>query len=139
MTSLEGRTTLLFKTRTAPGFTPDSITLEDDQERPGKGQIICSLCRAIITEDVYAVNINGSHAHVFVNPQGLVFEVGCFSKAENITGLGPVTEEFTWFPGYFWQTALCTACRTQLGWIYSGSESGAVSFFGFILDRLIRE
>ncbi|WP_045214695.1 cereblon family protein [Desulfonatronovibrio magnus] len=99
--------------------------------------ILCLSCKAPITKESEAVRINDSHRHVFVNPHGLVFEVGCYGNAGNVLCVGQITSEFTWFPGYSWQAVSCALCLTHLGWVYylDGNEA----FFGFILDRLARQ
>ena len=115
-------------------FTPEAEVTDETSSDSPENRLVCSYCRTHITWKEAATRINGSHKHVFVNPAGLVFEVGCFSRAVNLSGLGPVTSEFTWFPGYSWQTVLCSNCHSQMGWIYH-SHDGSV-FFGLILDRL---
>ena len=75
----------------------------------------------------------GAHAHCFVNPHGQVFEIGCFARAPGCRALGPATTDWTWFPGWAWQVALCAACGRHLGWCYR-RQGGR--FFGLILDRL---
>jgi hypothetical protein len=98
--------------------------------------LVCRACRSRITRRDLGMEINGRHRHVFFNPEGLVFELGCFASARNLTAAGPETGEFTWFPGYRWQVVLCTGCSSQLGWRYVGDDGG---FFGLILKALLEE
>jgi len=100
------------------------------------GVLVCRACRSRITRRELGMEINGRQRHVFFNPQGLVFELGSFASARNLTPTGPETDEFTWFPGYRWQVVLCTGCSTQLGWRYVGDHGG---FFGLILKTLMEE
>lgn len=117
------------------GFSPDPETTDITQTRHPREPLLCSTCLTRITWKDASAIINGAHKHVFVNPAGLVFEVGCFYQAVNLSGLDPVTSEFTWFPGYSWQTVLCSTCNSQMGWIYHASDASV--FFGLILDRLV--
>ena len=123
----------------SPGGTgPDGRPIEglDPVEAEIGGVLVCRACRSRITRRDLGMEINGRHRHVFFNPDGLVFELGCFASAKNLSPAGPETGEFTWFPGYRWQVVLCTGCSTQLGWRYVGDEGG---FFGLILKALMEE
>jgi hypothetical protein len=100
------------------------------------GVLVCKVCRSKITRRNLGMEVNGSHRHVFFNPHGQVFELGCFASAKNILPTGPKTSEFTWFSGFDWQVVACTGCITQLGWRYTGPHGG---FFGLILSSLIEE
>lgn len=107
-------------------------SVEDDGD---DGQrIYCAQCRAPVTHRRARTSIGGSHEHVFRNPHGLEFHIGCFGTARGCAASGPATDEWTWFPGYSWQFAMCAACGIHLGWRYR-SRSGD-SFFGLILARL---
>lgn len=100
------------------------------------GVLVCRACRSRITRPDLGMEINGAHRHVFFNPDGLVFELGCFASARNLTPMGPETGAYTWFPGYRWQVVRCTGCASQLGWRYMGEDGG---FFGLILKALLEE
>ena len=80
------------------------------------------------------VAVAGAHRHVFANPQGHVFEIGCFAAAPGCAAVGPPSSDFSWFPGTLWQVVICVACGLHLGWCYTQSDGG--TFFGLILDRL---
>ncbi|MGE4535830.1 MAG: cereblon family protein [Desulfovibrio sp.] len=95
----------------------------------------CIACRAPITSESRRITVAGDHRHVFANPYGHIFEIGCFSAAPGCLGAGPVTSDFSWFPGTRWQTVLCTVCRLHLGWRYVPVSGGF--FFGLILNRLV--
>lgn len=97
--------------------------------------ILCRNCRKVITSHRYIIDVNGHHRHVFNNPEGIVFEIGCFSSAEGCINHGTPTLEFTWFSGYTWRFSNCSNCLMHLGWQYQ--SFGKSSFWGLILTHLI--
>jgi hypothetical protein len=97
--------------------------------------IVCRQCRQSIARPSDGIAVNGAHRHVFANPHGLVFEIGCFRAATGCGVVGPASDEFTWFAGYLWQTLLCTGCLSHLGWSFSAGSGDL--FFGLIPDQLI--
>jgi hypothetical protein len=106
-------------------------------EKPGKeSYLLCQQCRQIITSISEMIEVSGCHQHTFANPEGIIFEIGCFKKAWGCGYVGPATEEFTWFKGFHWKVAVCSHCLIYLGWLYIAS--GNESFHGLILDRLVR-
>ncbi|MEW6521328.1 MAG: cereblon family protein [Thermodesulfobacteriota bacterium] len=96
----------------------------------------CRFCRAKITTAARMIEVNGSHRHVFANPQGKVFEIGCFSQAPGCMNHGQPTAACTWFAGCTWRFSLCVSCFSHLGWQYQSPLTG--SFFGLILANLLR-
>ncbi|GAB4335496.1 MAG: hypothetical protein Kow0089_05240 [Desulfobulbaceae bacterium] len=88
----------------------------------------------MITTAGQAVSRNERHEHTFFNPAGIIYEIRCFAAAPGCRVHGRPTGEFTWFPGYTWQYALCATCGDHLGWYFSSGESG---FFGLISPKLI--
>ncbi|QJB56068.1 cereblon family protein [Pseudodesulfovibrio sp. zrk46] len=102
----------------------------------GGRKLVCKLCHSVITRPDLAMEVDGKHRHVFFNPHGYVFELGCFASAKNITPSGPKTDEFTWFPGYTWQVVACSHCASLLGWRYTGDNGG---FYGLITTALIEK
>jgi hypothetical protein len=79
-----------------------------------------------------------------------VYRIGCFRQARGCAQAGEFTEEYSWFPGRAWRYALCSGCRTHLGWAFraAGSAPGGTAsaggaggteaeFYGLILDRLV--
>lgn len=125
----------MYRQELHPGRVFEAQTRDEPRTILPRKALLCSTCRIKITWKEASVEINGSHRHVFVNPAGLVFEVGCFCQAENLSGIGPVTSEFTWFPGCSWQTLICSNCHFQLGWSYQPRDKSM--FFGLILERLV--
>ena len=97
-------------------------------------RIVCRFCRNYITAARAKIEMRGRHTHVFANPAGVVFEVGCFSIAPGCRNQGEMSAEFSWFSGYDWRFSLCSQCRAHLGWYFqSGTGNG---FYGLILGHL---
>lgn len=96
--------------------------------------ILCRNCYYTITKPQERIEIDTAHRHTFANPNGHVFEIGCFRNADGCAVTGIKTNEFTWFPGYTWQIGVCRRCSIHLGWRF---QSTAGHFYGLILERLI--
>ena len=96
--------------------------------------IRCVVCGHVITHETEQISINGAHRHVFANPYGLVFETICYKRAMGCVVTGQASDEFSWFPGYQWQVALCGGCFNHLGWRFI---SNTTTFFCLISDQLI--
>ncbi|MCK5515540.1 MAG: hypothetical protein KAI39_01600 [Desulfobulbaceae bacterium] len=115
----------------------DVITPVGQQENEEKIRsdeaLFCRSCLNQITRREEAIRINGSHAHTFFNPEGIVFELGCFREAPGCLSMGEATSDFTWFAGSVWRFVLCRNCGVHLGWFYEMKESG---FYGLIFSRL---
>ncbi|WP_291318678.1 cereblon family protein [Desulfonatronospira sp.] len=126
---------LLLREKTGKDFSPGTTSLEENRRFQGRPNLLCYGCLSRITSQEAGISINGNQKHVFVNPHGLVFQVGCFSWAVNCLGTGPSTAEFSWFPGFTWQIAVCISCLMHLGWRYSSGDSN--EFYGLIMDRLV--
>lgn len=107
-------------------------SMDDNDQR----KIICANCKTIITSVKDKMEISSKHQHTFYNPQGYVYNIRCYKKAPGCMQYGYKTSEFTWFPGYAWQIALCSNCNIHLGWKY---DSGSSTFYGLIFDKLIEE
>ncbi|PKN34845.1 MAG: hypothetical protein CVU61_05630 [Deltaproteobacteria bacterium HGW-Deltaproteobacteria-19] len=107
---------------------------EDQEER--QDPLRCKACGNEITEADFGIHRHGRFEHTFDNPAGYTFRLGCFSKAWNCILHGVPTHAFTWFPGFRWRFCSCGRCGLHLGWHY---DSGAESFFGLILDNLVRQ
>lgn len=121
---------------TDPERTGEPEHFPEDETGHGGRKLVCKLCRTVITRRDLGMEVDGSHTHVFFNPHGYVFELGCFASAKNIVPSGPKTDEFTWFPGYTWQAVGCSGCQSLLGWRYTGRSGG---FYGLILSALTEE
>ncbi len=121
-----------FREGTAPHAVPENL----QKEAVKKGRyLLCRQCLQVITQESEQIEMAGAHRHTFANPHGIVFEIGCFRTAAGCGFTGPPTDEFTWFKGFVWRVAFCSACQTHLGWLFT--SSGNKQFLGLILDRLI--
>ena len=115
----------------------------DPQKEPGQDLelvegseqwLVCVHCGRGITQPPSRISIDGGYKHTFANPHGIVFEIGCFTKAVGCLPIGEASDEFSWFRGYKWRIVICAGCSTHLGWRF---ESGlGDNFYGLILDRL---
>ncbi len=110
------------------------VNLEEGFLLEEEGMIVCKACGNRITTIESIITVDGSHRHVFTNPEGLTFEIGCFSSAEGCLVSGIPTLQYTWFAGFSWNYAHCSACLVHLGWFYQKIDK---SFFGLILDRIV--
>jgi len=97
----------------------------------------CRTCGWAVTSEDQRTAVNGRHNHVFFNPHGQVFEIGCFAQAPGAIPASPSSAEFSWFPGLVWQVAVCAACQVPLGWRFRDVQDSG--FFGLILDRLRKD
>ena len=117
-----------------PGRTPQDAP-EDTTAVADERRVLCRECLHPVTREEDRTEIHGAHQHTFANPSGIVFTIGCFRSADGCGAAGSPTDEFTWFAGFSWRVAVCTACLSHLGWRFD-SASGA-AFWGLILDHLI--
>lgn len=116
----------------------DDVDSGEEPARPDRGRkLVCRGCRAVITTTDARVERRGRHRHVFANPAGLLYEVGCFSQAPGCAHEGAPSWEFTWFPGHAWQIAVCRSCNALMGWEFR-TPSGE-GFYGLILPHLEEE
>ncbi len=109
------------------------VDTQDTDDSEEKKFLRCTECQYPITRKSDRIEINEQHQHVFANPHGYIFQIGCFAQAPGCIIAGEETSYFSWFPGYTWQIALCGQCWTLLGWAFRSHES---QFFGLILDKL---
>jgi hypothetical protein len=117
----------------APGDepAPDSgATTVAEPERV----VRCRRCDATITRSDEAIVVAGKHAHRFVNPSGIAFDVRCFREAPGATPFGVASTFFSWFADHVWRIAVCGACGTHLGWRF---ENGGSMFHGLIVERIV--
>ncbi len=110
------------------------------EEKPARigadsAPITCKTCGHVITHVAAKREAGGRHVHMRLNPSAFAFIFGCFSSAPGCVVHGTPTEEATWFAGCRWQYAHCAKCLTHLGWAFSGADS----FFGLLLERLVDE
>lgn len=111
--------------------------LSEKQRSPAKEpekRLCCKMCGQAITREKDKIERDGAHMHLFTNPHGLRFHIGCFRDVSGCVEIGKSTEEFTWFLGYGWRIALCGSCHEHLGWNFR--SDGSDRFYGLILNRL---
>ncbi len=109
------------------------VETRDTDDADKKEFLRCKQCQYPITRTGDRIKINEKHQHVFANPHGFIYQIGCFAQAPGCIIIGEATNYFSWFPGYAWRIALCGQCWTLLGWAFRSQES---QFFGLILDKL---
>jgi len=115
--------------------TPDTITLEKSETGFSSSPVIvCRNCGHVVSCPDHCIQMNGMFLHTFANPQGHVFEIGCFNQAEGCIPASQASMEFTWFSGYAWRIGVCANCAGHLGWIFTCEGD---RFFGLIVDKLI--
>ncbi len=117
-----------------PDKRPDAAPEEDTQTQAAR-RVLCRECLHPVTRERDRTEVHGAHQHTFANPSGIVFTIGCFQFADGCGAAGSPSEEFTWFRGFSWRVAVCTACLAHLGWLFSAASGAA--FWGLILDHLI--
>lgn len=105
------------------------------QKKDDNNHILCRRCLRLISNEAERIAVQGSHKHTFANPQGIIYEIGCFRNAAGCGYTGVPTDEYTWFRGFRWRIALCGRCLTHLGWLFV--SAGNLSFNGLILNRLV--
>lgn len=118
----------------ATGQDPDLLRHVEHKLREAAPSrpLVCSNCGQRISAEDLRIEISGAHSHSCTNPHGIVFRIGCFSRAPGCSTLGPASLEYTWFPGHRWQVAVCSNCQFHLGWRFRGEDN----FYGLILARL---
>ncbi|MBI3778743.1 MAG: hypothetical protein HY274_07520 [Gammaproteobacteria bacterium] len=105
---------------------PDAKVEKDER-------LFCSTCRHPVTHLNQRIAVGGGHEHRCINPQGIVYRIGCFREA-SCAADGETTMEYTWFRGYAWRIAYCAQCQAHLGWEFQSDND---CFHGLIVDRLI--
>jgi hypothetical protein len=128
--------TLYFKDNCpkVPGLRPDTADLARGKPVKERDALLCKACGRVITHGRDRIVVQGTHRHTFANPQGQVFEIGCFQRATGCAYRGALTDEFTWFAGYQWKVAVCAGCLMHVGWLFVAAAS---QFNGLILNRLV--
>jgi len=115
-----------------PALVDEPAPEKEEEERE---VILCGYCHHRVAHPSDRIEVHGAHRHTFANPQGLIFEIGCFRQAEGCRYSGEPSAEWSWFGGFRWRIALCGRCLTQLGWLFVSSAE--TRFAGLILDRLV--
>ncbi len=98
--------------------------------------VTCARCHAVLTRDLYTIDINGAHRHAdLVNPGGHLFTIVCFGEAPGCVASGETSDERAWFSGYTWQRACCRGCTWHVGWLF---RSRSQEFIGLDTARISR-
>ncbi len=125
---------IFFKELEKPAAGEESAaSAEEDDEQEREIVIVCRFCRNIVAKKKDMMEINGRHYHVFKNPAGIIFHIGCYVSARGCMNMGIHTGEYSWFPGFLWRYAICSVCHAHLGWHYTSGNAG---FYGLILDNI---
>jgi hypothetical protein len=106
---------------------------EDESAERACRAIRCGACGIPLASATDESVVAGQHEHSFINPQGYIYHVRCFTAARNVSALGSPSSEFTWFPGHTWWILNCAACGVHVGWRF---DSQASYFFALIADRI---
>ncbi|MBW2606015.1 MAG: hypothetical protein JRD05_00120 [Deltaproteobacteria bacterium] len=117
-----------------PGYIVEDETKEKEPDIDE--YILCRQCLQVITSPAERIEMQGAHQHTFANPNGIVYQIGCFRSASGCGYAGQPSYEFSWFKGYSWRVAVCGSCLFHLGWLFT--SPGSESFNGLILDHLIQ-
>jgi hypothetical protein len=110
------------------------ISTEKKQRQQPASALRCAFCNYVITSKDKAISIDGKHSHICTNPMGITFEIGLYQQADCVQH-GIATTEHTWFTGCTWQLALCSNCKSHLGWHYTRADSDR--FYGLIRSHLV--
>jgi len=123
---------LMFDAIGDPGL-PGLTSRQDRHNRHADGkQLLCRACANPITTPTAAIDMAGAHQHRFSNPTGQAFTIGCFRSAPGCRVEGEAWRQYSWFPGYTWQIALCGRCACHLGWRFQADTR----FYGLISKKL---
>ena len=109
-------------------------TEKKDKVKDSGPHILCASCLSVITSPDERISMNEKHRHVFFNPAGIIYEIGCFREAGGCMEEGAYEKTFSWFPGFLWKIAICKRCMTHIGWHFSGKGT---AFYGLIRNRLL--
>ncbi len=125
---------LCLKIEKLPDYMLDREADADDAEDHEEKRFFrCATCQHPITRPDDRIRVDERHQHVFANPHGYIFTIGCFAAAQGCIIAGEETHFFSWFSGYSWRYAHCAQCLTHLGWAFRAKDS---QFIGLILDKL---
>ncbi|KAL9692904.1 hypothetical protein quinque_012189 [Culex quinquefasciatus] len=87
----------------------------------------CKKCDRRIANyvDMFAMSKQGV-AGSYCNPSGFVHETltvyRTIAKTTRTTTKG--SKDFSWFPGYAWQIAVCNGCNSHVGWKFVATKRG---------------
>jgi len=103
-------------------------------------QLRCKRCMGIIARrsDMLVMSADGPIS-AYVNAFGHVHETLTLARARGLSLAGqPQTTANSWFPGYAWVVAECSACTEHMGWRYTAveKETRPKAFWGIRRSQL---
>ncbi len=118
----------------------DATAPRSDVVDEAEPAVRCARCGHGLTTEAEAVAVAGRHAHVFMNPSGIIFHVVCFRDVPGARVEGVPDAETSWFPGTAWIYAHCGSCNAHVGWRYVRIDAPAAGdvFFALIEDCIVR-
>ena len=107
-------------TRTSDPGVEAADKARDDDDSPA---LRCACCLLVVASprDVFSVDRTGP-VGAYVNPFGYLHKVLTVLDAQQMVVIGVPSTLNTWFAGYAWQMAFCSACESHLGWRFSAAE-----------------
>ncbi|KAJ2945064.1 hypothetical protein O0L34_g9122 [Tuta absoluta] len=82
-----------------------------------KSVLCCATCANEIArrDHIFAMSSEGVHSN-YTNLGGYMHDIVTVSRAVNTELTGAPSSEYSWFPGYTWTIAVCSACMAHVGW-----------------------
>lgn len=102
----------------------------------------CKRCKTRVASysDIFAMakgNVNANYC----NPAGYIHETLTVNKTleESVRIFDRPSTDFSWFPGYAWQIAVCSKCSSHIGWKFTAVTKNLKpkSFFGLTCKSLV--
>lgn len=115
------------------GLDPKLKAIVERESADHSDYVLCASCAHVIARRSDRIEVNGGFAHLFVNPAGIEYHVGCFADALGCAISGSPMAADTWFPGFRWRLATCEECQHHLGWYFDNAEA---YFYGLVLDYI---
>ena len=126
----------LKKPDSASGHPDFEVEHEKKIKNNEASSILCRSCNNVITDKSSKIQIDGSFAHTFANPHGIIFRIGCFNSAPGVIFSKQESGQFSWFSDFVWSVCACSFCATHLGWRFRKEEK---VFFGLVLATLVEK
>ncbi|CAK9235183.1 unnamed protein product [Sphagnum troendelagicum] len=102
-------------------------------------QLRCKCCFSIIARrsDMLVMSSDGPIT-AYVNAHGYVHETLTLARARGLILAGQPQTTNSWFPGYAWTLAECTACAEHMGWRFKAvaKETRPRAFWGIRRSQL---
>ena len=77
------------------------------------------------------MEVLGLHAHEAENPHGHRYRVRCFRRAGGLETTSNPSAEWSWFPGYRWESQACAGCGALAGWRFLREDD---AFYALIAE-----